>query len=249
MNRQIRLRSIINTLEEKFFISFTDIIERFSISELDLEKDCAFLSENQIAYSTASGIHKIPNTSSTYEERYITQQQQKEIIAQKVIPFLFDGATIFMDSGSTNTFIASQIPDHLQLRIITHNVALIPILDTKSTIEVLLVGGTYHSDTQSIFSMQTMDDVSNYVADFFFLSPCALDSTYGITSTHKEEANLKRMMRLFAKKTIVTATADKLGTQQPFKVCDMDEVFALITELSSDNIALLPYTDQNALIY
>lgn len=249
MNRQNRLQTIMNTLEKEPFVSYADLANQLGIAMSDIKKDCFFLSEHQIARMTSTGIHKIMHTSISYSKRFSEHRTQKEIIAQKVIPFLFDEATIFMDSGSTNTIIASHFPEHLKLRVITHNIALIPVLATKSNVEVLLVGGTYHTDTQSVFSMQTMEDVSNYVADFFFLSPCALDSTYGITATHKEEATLKRMMRLFAKKTIVTATADKLSTQQPFKVCDIDEVFALITELSPDNIALLPYSDHNALIY
>lgn len=176
-------------------------------------------------------------------------QKEKRIIAFKALQLIEDGNTIFMDGGSTNQILAANLPSNISLRVITNNLTLIPILSKRSNIELILLGGAYHNETQTTLDYFSNEFIENYVADNYFLGACAIDEAYGLTTSYKEEIALKRMMRLFSKRTIVLVDDLKLNTQKPFKICTLDEVDILITNLSAQDYLLEPYRDCKAVIH
>ncbi|MBP6215262.1 MAG: DeoR family transcriptional regulator, partial [Chitinophagaceae bacterium] len=64
-----------------------------------------------------------------------------------------------------------------------------------------------------------------------------------ITDNDWEVVQLKKAMIESSKKVICLSIAEKINTVQPIRVCGIDEIDILITELNENDPVLRPYKD------
>lgn len=66
---------------------------------------------------------------------------------------------------------------------------------------------------------------------------------HGITDNDWEVVQLKKAMIESSKKVVCLSIAEKINSVQPIKVCGLDEIDLLITELPVTDPVLKPYLD------
>jgi DeoR/GlpR family transcriptional regulator of sugar metabolism len=71
------------------------------------------------------------------------------------------------------------------------------------------------------------------------LGICSVDAEVGITTSHHEEAHVKRAMVAVSAEVIALATADKLQTASPWVVAPVTDLTHLVTDAGEDVTA--PY--------
>ena len=69
----------------------------------------------------------------------------------------------------------------------------------------------------------------------------ALDAKTGLTDADWEVVTVKKAMIKAASKTVLLSISEKLGSVQKIRICDLDEVDVLITELDPSHELLQPY--------
>ena len=79
--------------------------------------------------------------------------------------------------------------------------------------------------------------------DICFLGTNAIDVEHGITDNDWEVVQLKKAMIDSSKKVVCLSIAEKINTVQPIRVCGIDDIDVLITELSPGNPVLKPFVD------
>jgi len=99
---------------------------------------------------------------------------------------------VFMDGGTTIQVLTSILPKDAAFRVITNNVALIPILNTYKGIEIVVLGGYYNRITQTNVSQQTCTEAGMYQADIYMMGVCAVHSEVGITAAVLKMARSKK---------------------------------------------------------
>lgn len=245
MVKEERFSIILKHLSKKTMVFYPELSALLKVSEDTVRRDINALDRNGLLKKIRGGAILIEKLPVNFVDRSTIFEEEKKKIALKAISRIKEGNTIFMDGGTTNCAIGESLPIDFNLRIVTNNLALVPILSNRKSIELILLGGVYNTSTQTTFDTQTIQDAAKYVADLYFLGACAFDTIYGVTSVFREEAELKRTMHLFSKQTIVLANSKKLNTAEAFKVCDADEIDTLITELPGTDQILDSYRDEN----
>jgi DeoR/GlpR family transcriptional regulator of sugar metabolism len=69
---------------------------------------------------------------------------------------------------------------------------------------------------------------------------CSLHPTAGITGIDLGEAEVKYSMIQAGNRVIALATIDKMGTAEPFKVCDITELDTIVTDRVDEQL-IQPY--------
>lgn len=77
----------------------------------------------------------LPSSSvnTSWHDRKATQTAEKERIARRVASEIPDGATLFIDIGTTPEAVAHALLDHNDLRIVTNNLNVANTLMVKRT--------------------------------------------------------------------------------------------------------------------
>lgn len=116
-------------------------------------------------------------------------------------------------------------------------------------VETIILGGLYNRETQTNVGAGTVEQVSSFVADVYLMGVCAISADRGITAAVKDDGEVKKAMLRAAKKTVVLANSEKIGSTEHFKICDIVNVHALVTELASNDHRLDDYRNRKLSIF
>lgn len=241
MLKEERFGQILEVLSKDGKVQFDTLAAALKVSEDTVRRDIEALHNNGLLSKVRGGAIPVTKNPLSFTDRTGYLTGKKETIALKTQQFIQEGLTIFMDGGTTNCSIASRIPIHFKLTIITNNIALAPILANHKNIKLIILGGSFNPNTNTTEGAKVCDEITRYTVDLYLLGTCAIDSHFGVSATFDTDADVKNAMHKSAKKTIALAIEEKLNTTDTYRICSMNEISILITELASSDKKLDPY--------
>ena len=231
-----RRESIIEKIHEIGKVRVTDLSEEYGISEVTVRKDLEALeAEGQLkrVHGGAVGLNKL-YVNMDLSERYRTNAQAKRALAELAAEFIEDNDTIFMNAGTTLTYVLRAIKGKQNVSIVTNSVQNATEAALYSSFNVILLGGNLDSKYQFTYGADAERQLENYHADKCILSVDGISASSGLTLYYANEAPLARKMVDSAASTIVVADSSKIGRDVFARITDAKKTDILITN-PSDN--------------
>ncbi|CAL1520918.1 DeoR/GlpR family DNA-binding transcription regulator [Chitinophaga sp. MM2321] len=242
MLKEERLDYILKKLQTDQKVLQTELSSDLQVSEDTVRRDLEVLAQSgQLIKVRGGAIPHSPNPYS-FKERIRYHEDDKKHIARKALSFLHDGQTIIIDGGTSTLTLVQLFPPNLHLTVVTNSVPIVAQLIEHPVIEVVFTGGRIGKDSQTAGGMDTINMLRKVHADLCFLGICSLHPDAGVTGLDLGEADVKSVMVESANKTIALATSDKMGTAEPYKVCEITGLDTIITD-NPDLPSLKPYVD------
>ncbi|MBB6113064.1 transcriptional regulator, DeoR family [Mucilaginibacter lappiensis] len=245
MAKEDRYELILKALETDGKVGFDNLALKLDVSSDTVRRDIEQLNKMGLLSKIRGGAAVRSKLPFAFLDRVKEFNEGKKIIALKAQQFIKPGQTIFMDGGTTNCAVATHFPVDINLRVITNNLALLPILSHFPNIEIVVLGGIYYRELEINAGQQTCDNTAQYVADLYLMGTCGVDSQMGITALLREDGEVKQAMHRSALKTAILSDRQKLGIIEYFKVADISEVHTLITDLPSSHASLDAFRTQS----
>ncbi|MDM7483529.1 MAG: DeoR family transcriptional regulator, partial [Vibrio metschnikovii] len=138
-----RHQEIIELVQTQGFVSTEELVERFNVSPQTIRRDLNELADaNQLRRNHGGATIATSSENSSYHTRQVTSQAEKEKIAAALVKHIPDGATLFIDIGTTPEAIARALMlEHHHLRVVTNNINVATILMSKPDFNIILAGG------------------------------------------------------------------------------------------------------------
>ena len=171
----------------------------------------------------------------------VYSQNQKKSIAQKAISLINDGMFVLTSGGTTIIEMARLLPHHLKATFISGSIPAILEYMHHPNIDVILIGDKVSKNSKITVGSQAIARIREMKADICFLGTNAIDLEQGITDNDWEVVQLKKAMIESSQKVVCLSIAEKVNTVQPIKVCGLDDIDMLVTELEPANPMLQPY--------
>jgi DeoR family transcriptional regulator, carbon catabolite repression regulator len=244
MLKEERLTHILTTIKKKGKVKFETLSGALNVSEDTVRRDIESLHNNGLLVKVRGGAISLSNNPLSFQDRTHFLSEEKNIIGLKAQPFIKKDQTIFMDGGSTVCAVASHLPANASFRLITNNMALVPIISTFRHIELILLGGIYDRETAVNTGRQTRNEAAQYIADLYLMGTCALQPNFGISAVFQADGEVKQMMLKNAMQTYALVNHTNLNSTEYFKVCDLKEIGGLITDLPTDDSRLDDFRDK-----
>ncbi|GLU51299.1 DeoR/GlpR family DNA-binding transcription regulator [Dyadobacter frigoris] len=241
MVREKRFNFILEKLRNNSEVGFSELSSDLNVSEDTIRRDIDMLADNGLLLKIRGGAIPRSHNPLSFKERIGHLQDDKEIIALKAQTLIKSGQTIFMDGGTSVYTLVSLLSTDIKLTVITNNTAIIPALSAYSGIELIVLGGHYLKESETIVGYQAIKMAENFQADLYFMGVCALDMQKGVTAIYMQEAELKKTMLEHSSMAIALSTFDKLETFEPYRVCPVQSLDYVITEMDSQNKIFEPY--------
>ena len=153
-------------------------------------------------------------------------------IAKKALRLIENNKIILMDGGTTNFYIAEQIPKNLEITIITNNPHLATALSEHPKIEIIMLGGLFYKRYQIMIGSKTIKDLEHIQADLYFMGTNSISIESGLAIRHYEESILKQKMMHVSRKTVTCVIEEKINRQENYKVCNFSDLDYLVTSIS-----------------
>ena len=229
-----RREKIVARAHESGRVKVSDLSEEYGISEVTIRKDLEALeAEGHIkrVHGGAVGMNKL-YVNMDLSERYKTNADAKRELASLAAEFIDDNDTIFMNAGTTLTYVLRAIRDKKNISLVTNSVQNATEAALYSSFNVILLGGELDSKYQFTYGTDAEKQLENYHAAKCILSVDGISAESGLTLYYSNEASLARKMVEFAAQTIVVADRTKIGREVFAKITDARKTDMLITNQS-----------------
>lgn len=235
----VRRNKILEQLRAEGKVSVSRLAAELGATPVTIRNDLTALERDGYLVRMQGGAvisHRLENhfTPETEDPTFL----RKQALAEEVAKLISDGQTLFFNSGTTTHHIARALKGKKHLNIVTNSLAIAMELGNTPTFHVLLLGGEINASYGFTAGGDTQEQLSKYRADLAVLSVDGVSAQGGITTCHPEEAILDRLMMANARKILIAATGNKIGTAGFSRICDSDEAIQLVTDNTCDKDAL-----------
>lgn len=156
--------------------------------------------------------------------------QEKAQIAATVLPRISDGMTLFLDVGSTTSFVAEALRQRRNLTVVTNSIGVAQLLANHNGNQLHLMGGEMCSDDRGTFGPVAEAQAERFAFDVVILSADALSPKYGLLFHNAAEAELTRAVTRAAEQVIVVTTHSKFSESAPHRGPQPQQLSLLVSD-------------------
>ncbi|MGJ8628968.1 MAG: DeoR/GlpR family DNA-binding transcription regulator [Sulfitobacter sp.] len=136
--------------------------------------------------------------------------QGKSLIAQYLAAQIPNGASLFLDNGSSVLALAKALTHHSGLIVYTNDLKVAEII-APATAELVIIGGRVDVTEMAVQGIEALENVARYRADFAIVSAGGLSPSAFLTDFNREAARMRHMMLSQAQHPIILADSEKFG--------------------------------------
>lgn len=232
MEEYIRFRQTVSLkeLQDHFDVSI-NTVRRYIATLLDTNKDIKKV-YGGVAVTSAKDISVFHSYAESAETLHISEKQRLcRYAASLVEPY----DIIYIDNGTTTSFIPFYIPDDMPLTLITNSVNIINAVVKKPNITLVILPGILNRATMSFTGESCSQQMKNYNILKAFLSCVGFSLSAGATNFSVEEYKIKSMAVQRAEHIYLLADHTKIGHSTLMTYCPTSRVNTLITDRTLDN--------------
>ncbi|RGS22124.1 DeoR/GlpR transcriptional regulator [Collinsella sp. AF23-4AC] len=234
-----RQRFIMNWLAEKPNISVSDIVRRFSVSEVTARHDLISLeSEGKLRRVRGGAVSLSRSNAISYpEERINVQVEAKEAIAATAATLVDDGDVLVIDIGTTGFYFAKALMDKREITIITGDLAIANYASFNlPNASVVLLGGSVRKGHLYLAGALTLDCMSKLHADKAFVSADGFHPDHGFTVEHDFSAMIKHMYLTNSNQGYMMVDQGKFNKTSFYQSAQIDDLDGIIVDGDDESI-------------
>jgi len=231
MTEADRQEQILALVHQRGFVSIEALAEHFSVTPQTVRRDVNRLCAKSLLrrYHGGAGLPaSVENTA--YQARQVMQLAEKRRIAAAVAAAVSDGASLFINIGTTMEQVARALLKHRSLRVITNNLHVAHILAENEDFEVLVAGGQVSSRERGLVGETTKDFIGQFKTDLCILGVGAIDNDGTLLDFDFREVRVSQAMMANARQLFVAADHSKFGRAAMARLGSLAEADALFTD-------------------
>ncbi len=229
MNR-IRREKLKEYVENKGVATIRELKEILpEISLMTLHRDLDALEEQGVLLKYHGGVRSVRQMGDEeFGVRLRDNSPGKLAMAQKAMTLLQPHSSIFLDSGTSNLFMAKNMPD-INLNVITTSPGIALELCRLKSPTVTVCCGTLNRNNQAISGNNTLEMLKNINIDTAFIgvSGCSLD---GFTCGAEGDMLVKKLIIEKARTTVMMCSSEKLTRLMPYTFAKIEDADYIITD-------------------
>ncbi len=229
-----RHNEIVKLVLAQGFVNTEELVEKFDVSPQTIRRDLNELANcNQLKRSHGGATIITSSENSSYQERKISYQEQKQKIARKLVKHIPNNATLFIDIGTTPEAIAKALLlSHQNLRVVTNNINVATLLMPKTDFKVILAGGEVRHYDGGVTGEATIDFISQFRLDFGILGISGIDYDGSLLDFDYHEVRIKRTIIENSRRVYLGVDHSKFGRNAMVKLGRIEEADLIITDQS-----------------
>lgn len=230
-----RHKLILEQLKNDGYVKVQELSKLTGVSEVTIRKDLKQLESRKMLYRSHGSASSL---SSIIVDRHIDEKEklfmdEKLRIAKAANRLLKPNDKIIIASGTTLLAFANEISVSDNLTVITSSVKVSLALCYNPNIEIVQLGGIMRKNSVSVVGYYSKNILESLSCNKLFLGVDGLDLDYGLTTSNMNEAGINQQMIDTAQEIIVLTDSSKFGKRGFCKICDIDKIHHIVTDLNA----------------
>ncbi|WP_257670762.1 DeoR/GlpR family DNA-binding transcription regulator [Parapedobacter tibetensis] len=240
MLKEERQAFIIHQINLHNKVLSSDLSVQLNVSEDTIRRDLNELAENGKVLKVYGGALS-KSFQYPFQENNVYARDAKKQIASKALKLIQNGMTVLAGGGTTMLELARIVPESLQCTFFTISPLVALELAEHTNADVILIGGKLSRNTNISIGSQVINQLSEIRVDLCLLGTNSLSVEDGVTDSDWEVVQIKKAMIRCSSKTAILSITEKLNSVQKMKVCSLNAISYLVTDLDPKHGSLVGF--------
>jgi len=207
-----------------------ELAEALHVSEETVRRNVKRLAGQGLAVRVHGGVFLTSQEGEpAFRARLEAQRGAKRRIGRAVAALIGDGASLFLDGGTSSIYVAEALNAHKNLTVITNSLEVAWRLGRGAGHQLLFAGGALRRQDGGAYGAEAMDYLRRFAPDFAVFSLAGI-TTRGFGQFDQAEADIGRVMLGQARTKIAVADFTKFERNAPILLGDPRQIDLLVTD-------------------
>lgn len=230
-----RHRRILDFAHQTGRVSVDDLAERLSVTPQTIRKDLNILAQASLLSRVHGGAMVTSGVDNiAYDTRRTVAAAAKAAIGRAAAALIPDGASLFINIGTTTEAVAANLANHADLMVISNNLNVVDALDAHGGIETVAVGGRVRRGDRAVVGALAMAFIGNFKVDFALIGASAIDTDGALLDFDVDEVQVSQTIIRNARRVILVADSSKIGRPAPVRIGHIGDVDFFVTDAMTD---------------
>ncbi len=231
----------ITEVEEYIFknkeVKVQDLMQIFKVSESTVRRYInQLIAEDKITKDYGYVTANIKDNLVNIKARIDYLSDKKISIANLAEPYIQDGDTIFVDSGTTHMHLAEVIESKSDLTIVTNNLLFaVKVIDTDLDADLIMIPGSVNKKTISATGDAAIRFIDAFYFDKAFITASGVSLENGLSNRTLPECDIKRKIISRSRVSFALIDDTKFNQIYPFSFGDIGDFDYLLTNKKPDD--------------
>ncbi|MFO7647090.1 MULTISPECIES: DeoR/GlpR family transcriptional regulator [Halomonas] len=231
MNQQQRQEAIVDLVRRQGYASIEQLTEHFTVTPQTIRRDLNALAEEGRIRRVHGGAGLESSTVNTaYSTRKTLNLDAKQRIAALLARQIPDGASLFINIGTSNEVVAEALLEHRDLEVITNNLNVAAILQHKEDFNVIIAGGQVRSRDGGIIGEATIDFINQFKVDYGIIGISGIDEDGSLLEFDYQEVRVAQAIIRNSRQVYLAADHSKFHRNPSVRQGNIAQINALFTD-------------------
>lgn len=231
MTQSLRQSDILSIARAEGRVTVEDLAQRFGVTVQTVRRDLGELCDAGYLSRVHGGAVPVSGTANIgYAERRRLNSEAKERIARRAAELVPDGASLFLNIGTTTEAVARALTPRRGLMVVTNNLNVAAILAGHPDAEVVVAGGVLRRTDGGLVGDMTLDIVRQFKVDIALVGASALDTDGDLLDFDAREVRVSQALLGHARRRILVADGSKFARSAPVRIGNLREIDAFVTD-------------------
>nr|WP_302477118.1 DeoR/GlpR family DNA-binding transcription regulator [Ruegeria arenilitoris] len=231
-----RQSDILNIARQDGRVMVEDLAARFEVTVQTIRRDLSELADmGKLDRVHGGAVLRSGVSNIGYEDRRALNADTKARIAQHCAQDIPDGASVFLNIGTSTEAVARQLLGHKDLMVVTNNMNVANILVENPDCQIVVAGGVLRRSDGGLIGNLTISTIEQFKFDYAIIGCSALDINGDLLDFDFQEVRVSQTIISQARKTCLVADQSKFQRTAPARIASLSEVDVFYTDQALPN--------------
>jgi len=231
VSQSFRKPQILKIARREGGVTVDALAARFGVAVQTIRRDLAQLADAG-KLDRVHGGAVMPSSVANigYEERRDLNAAAKQAIARHTADLIPNGASVFLNIGTTTEAVARELLHHDRLLAVTNNLNVANILLANPGCEVVVAGGTVRRSDGGLTGALTSRTVEQFKFDVAVIGCSALDEDGDVQDYDLQEVSVAQTILSHARHRILVADHSKFSRTAPVRIASLRDIDVFVCD-------------------
>ncbi|MGR3507503.1 MAG: DeoR/GlpR family DNA-binding transcription regulator [Paracoccaceae bacterium] len=231
MSQTFRHPDILEIARTEGKVTVDGLAERFGVTVQTIRRDLTELAEaGKLERVHGGAILPSGVTNIGYDERRRLNAAAKAAIARVCAQDIPEGASVFLNIGTTTEAVARELLHHRNLMVVTNNMNVANILVANPEAEIILAGGILRRTDGGLVGPLTAGVIEQFKVDIAVIGCSAMDIDGDLLDFDAQEVSVSQSIIRQARRTCLVADHSKMHRAAPARIGSLRQIDQVYTD-------------------
>jgi len=235
-NLSKRQSAIVDMVARDGFVSTEAMVAKFNVTPQTIRRDLNELSREGLLTRFHGGAGQSKSIENQpYADRQRSGVQAKRKIAELTASLVPNGASLFLNIGTTTEAVAQALLSHSDLHVVTNNINVAQILSRNKSFHIMLAGGLVRNQDGGITGASAVEFVDGFRMDIGIVGISGIDEEGSLLDFDPEEIRTAQTILRNSRRSILVADQHKFGRRAMNRMGHVSDLDILVTDAPLKN--------------